>query len=212
MARLNSNSVGTVLDASDGALPFACIWPDGKTIGNASSGGTNRANDDTKMLFFKLWTSFTNTELPVSGGRGGSALADWNANKTITIPDLRGRTSVGKDDMGGTTASRITLAGSGITGTTLGATGGAQTHTLSTAELAVHTHTQNAHGHNITDTGGTMANGDLGTKVWRGLTTTQEGGAYPINATTATNQNAGSGNAHNNTQPSYVLNKVMVYR
>jgi microcystin-dependent protein len=43
-----------------------------------------------------------------------------------------------------------------------------------------------SHTHNIPDTGGTMSNGSLGTKFWRGLTTTQEGGAY---ATTS----AGSG-------------------
>lgn len=40
------------------------------------------------------------------------------------LPDLRGRTVAGKDNMGGTTASRITAAVSGVTATTLGATGG----------------------------------------------------------------------------------------
>ena len=47
-----------------------------------------------------------------------------------TAPDLRGRTIAGKDNMGGVTASRLTAAGSGITGTTLGTTGGAETHVL----------------------------------------------------------------------------------
>lgn len=49
------------------------------------------------------------------------------------LPDLCGRTPVGKDDMGGIAAkNRITAAGSGITGTTLGAAGGnefSQSHT-----------------------------------------------------------------------------------
>lgn len=40
------------------------------------------------------------------------------------LPDLRGRTVAGKDNMGGTTAARITAAVSGVTATTLGAAGG----------------------------------------------------------------------------------------
>ena len=50
------------------------------------------------------------------------------------VPDLRGRAVAGKDNMGGTTASRIT-ATSGITGTTLGASGGSE-------KLQNHTHGQ----------------------------------------------------------------------
>lgn len=44
----------------------------------------------------------------------------------FTIPDLRGRSVFGKDNMGGTAANRITAAGSGVTGTTLGASGGSE--------------------------------------------------------------------------------------
>lgn len=43
-----------------------------------------------------------------------------------TKPDTRGRLGAGRDDMGGSLASRITNAGSGIVGATLGATGGSQ--------------------------------------------------------------------------------------
>lgn len=59
---------------------------------------------------------------------------------TFNIPDGRGRTYVGRDDMGGPSASRMTGASGGIIGSRLGATGGAQTHTLVTAELASHVH------------------------------------------------------------------------
>ena len=59
---------------------------------------------------------------------------------TFNIPDLRGRAAVGKDDMGGVAANRMTSAGSGVDGLTLGAVGGAQTHTLTTAQLAAHLH------------------------------------------------------------------------
>lgn len=50
------------------------------------------------------------------GGSGGS----------FNLPDLRGRTLAGVDNMGGTAANRITSGVSGITGTTLGAAGGDQ--------------------------------------------------------------------------------------
>jgi microcystin-dependent protein len=44
----------------------------------------------------------------------------------FTAPDMRGRLAIGKDDMGGSASTRITAGVSGITGTTLGATGGDQ--------------------------------------------------------------------------------------
>jgi len=43
------------------------------------------------------------------------------------MPDKRGRGSISKDNMGGVPAGRVTTAGSGVDGTTLGAGGGAQT-------------------------------------------------------------------------------------
>lgn len=43
---------------------------------------------------------------------------------TFNLPDLKGRTIFGKDNMGGSAANRVTNAGSGIDATTLGASGG----------------------------------------------------------------------------------------
>lgn len=65
------------------------------------------------------------------------------------VPDLRGRVLAGKDNMGGTAASRITV-GSTIDGTVLGKAGGAQTQasnvafssgTISPSGTYSHTHT-----------------------------------------------------------------------
>jgi microcystin-dependent protein len=64
-----------------------------------------------------------------------------DGSTTFNLPDLRGRTAVGKDNMGGSTAGRITNAESGITGTTLGAAGGVEAHQLGAAEIPNHTHT-----------------------------------------------------------------------
>ena len=53
----------------------------------------------------------------------------------FNLPDLRGRGAFGKDNMGGSSAGRITSGGSGITGTTLGATGGAQNTTVAKTNM-----------------------------------------------------------------------------
>lgn len=65
----------------------------------------------------------------------GATYGAGDGSTTFTLPDLRGRVAAGKDDMGGTAANRMTTAGSGVNGAALGATGGAETHTLSTGQL-----------------------------------------------------------------------------
>jgi microcystin-dependent protein len=103
------------------------------------SGATGRANADTQQLFNYLWTNCPNTHCAVGGGRGGTAAADFSANKTITVMDWRGRTAWGLDDMGATAAGRIlpsnVTSGGGDTVTTPNATGGEANHTLVTAEI-----------------------------------------------------------------------------
>jgi hypothetical protein len=66
---------------------------------------------------------------------------------SFSVPDLRGRVPVGKDNMGGSTASRITNTNSGITGTTLGASGGDERLHQHTHTQDSHNHTQNSHNH-----------------------------------------------------------------
>ena len=64
-----------------------------------------------------------------------------NNNRT---PDLRGRAIIGKDNMGGTAANRVTNTGvgnSGIDGKTLFATGGFDRYTLAAVHIPAHTHT-----------------------------------------------------------------------
>lgn len=93
------------------------------TIGNAASGATTRANADTEELFELLWDSMADAQAPVSGGRGASAQADFDANKTIGVPDPRSRSLV------------ATGQGSGLTNRVHGDTGGAETRTIARANL-----------------------------------------------------------------------------
>lgn len=113
----------------------------GRTIGNAASGGSERANADTEDLFTYLWDNLSDTICPVSTGRGASAAADYAANKTIGLPDMRGRAPFGLDDMGNSAGSIIasTYVGTGDE-TTAGSYGGADDHTLTPGEMPVHDH------------------------------------------------------------------------
>lgn len=132
--------------------PTGWVRGNGRTIGNASSSATERANADTEDLFEFLWDNFADAQCAVSSGRGASAAADYAANKTITLPDLRGRSFFGLDDMGATAAARL---GAIITDeTTNGAVGGSETVALTEAQLAEHTHavTGNSGNNSVTHT------------------------------------------------------------
>jgi microcystin-dependent protein len=62
-----------------------------------------------------------------------------DGSTTFNVPDLRGRVIAGKDDMGGSSANRLTAADDGLNGDTLGATGGGETQTLVTGNLPAYT-------------------------------------------------------------------------
>lgn len=194
-----SEVTGVVKDYVGTSAPSGYVLLSGRTIGSASSGATERANADTQALFELLWNSLSNTEAAVSSGRGASASADFAANKTIALPDARGRVIAGKDNMGGTTASRLTSGGSGITGTTLGTSGGGESVTLTAAQsgLPSHTHTTpNFYGQGGGAAQNPLYNGGADTNVLWGASNT---GAASASASSA----------HSSTQPTLVLNKII---
>lgn len=121
----------------------------------------------------------------------GTAHGVGDGSSTFNLPDMRGRVPAGKDDMGGSAASRLTTAGSGVDGATLGAVGGSQTHTLTEAQLAVHSHVLDQGVSAPTPCPAVIAQGNGGTS---------------LSASTAS---AGSGAAHNNTQPTLVANYII---
>lgn len=107
------------------------VRANGRTIGSATSGGSERANADCEALFKFLW-GFANITLPA--GKGASAAADWSANKQLTLPDMAGRLIGARDDLGAGVKSRITALN--VTGPTLaGAVGGFEFRFLTQAYL-----------------------------------------------------------------------------
>ena len=135
-------STGDVKFRPTGETLSGWVKMNGLTIGSALSGASGRANADTQALFIYLWTNCTDAHCPVISGRGASGLADFNANKQLTLPDWRARIAVGLDDMGASAAGRFTGVpfAPGDGGTTPGGTGGENTHTLLTAEMPAHAH------------------------------------------------------------------------
>lgn len=115
----------------------------------------------------------------------GTTHGAGDGSTTFNLPDLRGRTVAGKDNMGGTAAGRLTSA---VSGSTLGAAGGAESHTLTTAQMPAHAHA--------------LASSSDGSGAFFGY-----GGNSPAGGLTT--GSAGSGAAHNNTQPTIVLNYII---
>lgn len=158
--------IGTVLDFAGTTAPDGALL----CFGQAVSRTTYAA------LFAVISTTF---------GAG-------DGTTTFNLPDARGRVCAGKDDMGGSAASRLTSGGSGVNGSTLGAVGGAQTHTLTEAQMPAHTH----------GTGGDTLTVSAGAQAVR----------YGNSLTTYATSSTGGGAAHNNTQPTIVLNKIIIFQ
>ena len=131
-----------------------------------------------------------------------------NNTTTFLVPDLRGRGVYGKDDMGGSAASRVTSAGSGIIGTILGYVGGTETHTLTSAQMPSHTHIQNGHAHNLYFNSSAMSYGWSLTGGSAGFTTVSAGVGI-TDTQTPTNQNTGGGGAHQNMSPTMMMNYII---
>jgi microcystin-dependent protein len=173
-----------------------------QTIGNTSSGATY-ANVLAQALYTLLWNNISNTYAPVTGGRGGSAAADWAAQKPLQLTLMLGR------------ALAISGTGSGLTARALGQNLGEETHLLSTGEMPAHNHgvTDPTHTHTIAEEGAGQATvGSIAGSGGNSYVTPAGGpfgGQIGSSATGVTIQNAGGGAVHNNMQPTSFLN-VMI--
>lgn len=84
---------------------------------------------------------------------------DGDGATTFHKPDLRGSVPFGRDDMGGTSANRLTVGGSGIEARASGQRGGAETVTQTGGTLV-------SHGHSGSVTGWEQTKGATSGVVW----------------------------------------------
>lgn len=164
---------------------------------------------DTAPLGYKLAVGGTVliADYPVYAAVVGTTYGG-NGTTTVGLPDMRGRTVVGRS------------AGDSDFGSLNDAVG-AKTHTLTAAQMPSHTHggtTGSAGNHNHTQRFSTHNTAAGGGSAIAGMTgsggnssgtaqqTTLSDGAHTHSFTTGS---AGSGGAHNNIQPSRVLNYII---
>lgn len=146
-------------------------------------------------------------DYPLLASRIGTTYGG-NGITTFRLPDRRGRVGAGVDNMGGVSANRLTGQAGGLNGDVLGATGGAETHALTTGQMPQHNHTgsitiNSGGGHKHTVPRGGTGGGDFvqtGTTATSGSVDTSTDGAH-VHTGSVTINNNGSGQAHNNVQP-----------
>lgn len=152
-----------------------------------------------------------------------------DGSTTFNVPDDRGRVDVARDNMGGISANHLTGQTGGIDGDKLGLTGGEESHALTSAENAQHSHSaavdeHGGHYHQLfaaSGGGGPLTNlvqalhsffwGSTFDYTVEGTATTATIGKSEVKETgiTVAIGNSGSGTAHNNVQPSRVTNKII---
>lgn len=142
----------------------------------------------------------------------GTSWGAGDSSTTFNLPDLRGRGLVGKDDMGGSAANRVTAGVSGISGITLGASGGdqhAQQPTLTSSSTSVVTDPQHHHFTALPSGSGAVAGGvtSVTGAGSAGVVTSNESTNITVATTTTTSSNL-TGTAQN-MQPSAVCNAII---
>lgn len=144
----------------------------------------------------------------------GTTYGAGDGSTTFNLPDYRGRAPFGDDNMGGSAASRITSAGSGIDGATLGAVGGAQTHTLTIAQIPAHPHTGTTN--NTTATVSVPARSGVEDvpsspdQVSVNIGEANVSKSVDPHSHSFTTDNAGGGGAHNNMPPAIIQNWIIL--
>lgn len=164
----------------------------------------------------------------------GTTYGAGDASTTFNLPDCRGRVRAGLDNMGGSSAARLSTV---FTSTSLGQTGGAQQITLTSGEIPAHTHsfsattsTDGAHTHfafkDTSNTGITLTSSNYPTYIYNvgnpssgyhiygttsaesniGLTSSNGDHTHTISGTTGS---SGTGGAHDNVQPTIVFNTII---
>jgi microcystin-dependent protein len=132
-----------------------------------------------------------------------------DGSTTFNVPDIRGRVIAGQDDMGGTSADRLTGVSGSVNGDTMGAAGGAETVTIAQANLPAATLS-------VTATGSVAFSQTITTGGSGGFSNSADGangdtaltGSVSVSGTTSA---LGSGTALHNVQPTIIQNYIIKF-
>lgn len=148
------------------------------------------------------WLNCDGTAVPRTGATGfptlfaviGTTFGTGNGATTFNVPDMRGRTAAGFDS--GNSTGRLTgVPSQGVSASGMANVGGEQSHLLTIAELASHDHAPGGGSAFLVNAGGSLP-------VFGGA------GIVAVDQTTLTAA-AGGNTAHNNVQPTMILNYII---
>ncbi|WFU37318.1 tail fiber protein [Bradyrhizobium sp. CB82] len=190
--------LGELISYTGITAPALTVFPYGQTL--------------SRTTYAALW-AFAQTQITA----GNTFYNNGDGSTTFGIGDLRGRTLAGKDDMGGSSAFRLTTANFGSNPDVLGNSGGSETVTLSLAQLptgitsngtitAVAPNSSNfvtGAGTEVISFGGGAANKTIVTSNTVAANSSSASGTASV-----TSNNTGGG-AHNNVQPTMVVNYLL---
>jgi microcystin-dependent protein len=134
----------------------------------------------------------------------GTTYGVGDGSTTFALPDLRGRVVAGQDDMGGSSANRLTGASGGVNGDVLGAAGGDEGHQLTEAELAAHTHSAGSYQTALP----TQYDNEGNDFIIQTFTNQNQSGTTSFSIT-GSSGSIGSDAEHNNVQPTLILNYII---
>ena len=142
----------------------------------------------------------------------GTTFGTGDGSTTFTLPDFRGRVAAGKDDMGGTSANRLTGITGSVDGDVLGGSGGEEGHSLTSGENAAHQHFISSNDTSLTYSTPLSGSNTALRQIGNGSNTQEYvlGGGSTA-ATVGLTSSTGSGTAHNTVQPTMVVNKIIRY-
>lgn len=174
---------GVVVDFAGSVEPDGWLFPYGQAV--------------SRTTYARLFTAL------------GTTYGAGDGSTTFNLPDYRGRVGIGKDNMGGSAAGRVTATYFGTAATTLGNVGGSESHTLTTAQLAAHSHGVTDPGHTHVDQNNSWNASQMTPGGSNVLSTTPVSGSIQSATTGITINNAGGGGAHNNMPPGIIVNKLI---
>jgi microcystin-dependent protein len=164
---------GAVIDFAGSAAPTGWLLCYGQAV--------------SRTTYADLFTSISTTY-----GTG-------DGSTTFNLPDIRGRSVAGKDDMGGTSANRLTGLSGGVDGDVLGGSGGAET--------ASNTLSDNGQAQISTTAGGIILR-----RITAAFTANRSGSSTDAASSASASTAAalqGATDAGNNVQPTLILNKII---